>query len=330
MSAARLSILLLALLLLAMAAGLMIGTVPVSLGDLLGGTSGAEHNAAHIIALDIRLPRVVAAALTGLALGASGAGFQGLLRNPLAEPGVMGTSACAALAATGVAYFGLADALPFAMPLAAIAGAIAATALVAATALRQRGIASMILIGVSLTAIAGAVMALFINLAPNPFSLSDLINWTAGSVANRDWPEIGLAAPFILAGTAILWMVRRDFSALAFGEEVAFALGVNLTRSRIAVIIGAGLATGGAVSLAGMIGFAGLIAPHMVKRFVGHDAGATILPASLAGALLLVVADTVIRLIPWGNELHLGTLAALIGAPLFALLAVRSGNVRHV
>lgn len=313
-------------LLLACLASIAVGPVMLPFTGIAGGRI---EPAAATILFDIRLPRTAAAAIAGLALGMSGAAMQGLLRNPLAEPGVMGVSASAATAATAVIYFGLAAGVAWAVPIASLAGALAATAFLTIAGLRTRGIATLILIGIALSAFAGAVMALFVNLAPNPFSLSDLINWTAGSVANRDRDDIALALPFILVGCLLLMRVRRSLALLVLGEESAHALGVDLMRVRIAVVIGTGIATGGAVALAGMIGFVGLIAPHMVRGFVRHDAGRTLVPAGLAGALLLVIGDMIIRVWPWGNELHLGTLAALVGAPLFLLIALKHGTVRH-
>lgn len=329
MTGYRISLWLALLLAIAVLISLASGPLPLTPTDLLNAAFGRGSAETTTILLDVRLPRTVAAALAGLALGASGAAMQGLLRNPLAEPGVMGVSASAALAATCCVYFGLATVSPLLVPMASLAGAMAATAIVAGAASRLRGIASLILIGVAISAVAGALMALLVNLAPNPFSLSDLINWTAGSVANRDWTDSGMALPFIASGLAVLIAARRSLSALALGEEAAHGLGVDLHRTRLLVIVGTGLATGGAVALAGMIGFVGLIGPHMVRAAVGYDAGRTIMPSALAGAALLVVADFAIRLIPTANELHLGTLAALIGAPLFGLIAMRMGTVRH-
>ncbi len=324
----RVVALLAGLLLVAVLAAVAIGPVALSPAALLSGLTGHDVMASSIL-FEVRLPRTLAAALAGLALGASGAAMQGLLRNPLAEPGVMGVSASAATAATASIYFGLAATWPWVVPLASLGGALAATALIAGASLRLRGVATLILVGVALSSLAGAVMALFVNLAPNPFSLSDLINWTAGSVANRDWDDIATALPFIASGMAVLFATQGSLTALAFGEEAAHGMGVDLRRSRILVIVGTGLATGGAVALAGMIGFVGLVAPHMVRGFVGHDPGRAVLPAALAGACLLVIADVAIRLFPWGNELHLGTLAALIGAPMFVAIALRLGTVRH-
>jgi iron complex transport system permease protein len=305
------------------------GSFQLDLSDLLMALAGQGPADAIAIARDIRLPRIVAAALAGLALGASGAAMQGLLRNPLAEPGTMGVSATAALFATATVYFGFADIARWIMPVTAIAGAVIATALIAISAVRLRGVGSMILLGVALSALAGAVMALFVNLAPNPFSLSDLINWTAGSVANRDWMHVAIAAPSIVAGVVLLMATRRALTALLFGEDLAASVGVDLPRTRLLLVIGTGLATGGAVAIAGMVGFVGLIAPHMVRAAVGHDAGRLVLPSALAAATMLVAADWAIRVLPWGPDLHLGTLTALIGAPLFAWVAWRAGNLRN-
>jgi iron complex transport system permease protein len=317
-----------ALLLIVLLLSVISGPVPVDATRLWAGLSGSDA-VAQTILLDIRLPRAAAAMIAGMALGAGGAAIQGLLRNPLADPGVMGISACAATAATGSVYFGLAAAMPWVVPLASTAGALFATFIVALAAIRLRGVASLILLGVALSSMAGAGMALFVNLAPNPFSLSDLINWTAGSVANRDWAAIGLSLPLVILGLILIALARRSLSALTLGEEAAHALGVDLKRNRLLVVLGTGIATGGAVAIAGIVGFVGLVAPHMVRGAVNHDAGVLILPSALVGGLLLVVADMLIRLFPWGNELHLGTLAALIGAPVFALIALRVGTVRH-
>lgn len=316
-------------LLIACLASIAIGPVLLPLAGLARLLGEHGDPAIATILFDIRLPRTLAAAIAGAALGISGAAMQGLLRNPLAEPGVMGVSASAATAATAVIYFGIAPFAAWAVPIASLGGALMATAFLTLAGLRTRGIATLILIGIALSAFAGALMALFVNLAPNPFSLSDLINWTAGSVANRDTDDIAIALPFILTGCALLLSVQRPLGLLVLGEESAHALGVDLMRVRTVVVLGTGLATGGAVALAGMIGFVGLVAPHMVRAFVGHDAGRTLLPAALAGALLLVVGDVIIRVWPWGNELHLGTLAALVGAPLFLLIALKHGTIRH-
>ena len=166
-------------------------------------------------------------------------------------------------------------------------------------------------------------MSLLLNLAPNPFTLSDMMNWMMGSVANRSMEDLLLAAPFLLVGTFALGVAAPGLQALTLGEEAASAIGLDVGRSRLWVVLGAGLLTGAAVSVAGAVGFVGIIAPHVVRPFVGHDPTRTLLPAALLGGLVLVLADLIARLAPTSQELKLGVVAALIGAPIFIWIAVR-------
>jgi iron complex transport system permease protein len=209
------------------------------------------------------------------------------------------------------------------LPGASILGALAATFLLAALAPRVGSVVTLILIGVALSSVMGAIMMLMLNLAPNPFSLADMINWTMGSVANRSFLDIAVASPFWLIGFGLLMWVRGGLVALGFGEEGARAIGVNTARISALVVLGAGLMTGAAVSIAGAIGFVGIVAPHLVRPLVGHDPGRAILPSALLGGALLVVADVVARLIPSAQELKLGVIVALIGAPIFVSIALR-------
>lgn len=310
-------------------AAILLGPIAIDPVAAVQAIFGQGNPAVRTILVDIRLPRAVAALLAGSALGISGAALQALLRNPLAEPGVLGVSASATTAATAAIYFGLTSLGAWVVPLASLAGALGATIILTGAAMRLRGVASLLLLGIALTAFAGAVMALFVNLAPNPFSLSDLINWTAGSVANRDWNDCATSAPFILGGILVLLTQRRHLSLLLLGDEAAFSHGLDLRRTRLAIVIGTGLATAGSVALAGMIGFVGLVAPHAVRFFLRQDAGASLIPAAIMGGMLTLIADIGVRIFPWGNALHLGTIAALVGAPIFVLLVLRWGNVRH-
>ncbi len=301
-----------------------LGSTPMAADRVLAALFGGGQAGDAIIIWQIRLPRALAALTVGFALGISGAALQGLLRNPLAEPGVLGVSASAALGATFVLYWGLAGAA-FMVPIAAILGALAATSLIALAALKTRSVVTLILIGVGLSSFAGAAMSLLMNFAPNPFALSDMVNWMLGSVSNRSLNDLTLAAPFMALGVGILVFSRRGLSALTLGEEAAEGLGLDLKRQRLLVVIGAGLATGAAVSLAGAIGFVGIIAPHAVRPFVRHDPALTLLPAGLLGGLLLIVADIAVRLLPTTSELKLGVVAALIGAPAFVWIAMQRG-----
>jgi iron complex transport system permease protein len=304
-----------------MFAALLIGASPLSLGDALTALFGVGEAGARVIIWEIRLPRALAAFLVGAALGASGAALQGLLRNPLAEPGVLGVSATAALFATAAIYYGVAALFPLAMPIAAIVGALIAVAALAVFAARGANVVTLILVGVGLSSFAGALMALLLNFAPNPFALSDMVSWMLGSVANRSLRDIAFAGPFLAAGLSILWLSRRGLSALTLGEEAAAGIGLDLSRARLAIIAGAGLATGASVALAGAVGFVGIVAAHIVRPLVAHDPARTLLPAALLAGLILVVADVIVRVLPIEGELRLGVVAALIGAPAFVAIA---------
>ena len=309
--------------LLAIFGACLLGSTPLSVDRVILAFFGGADAGDRLVIWSIRLPRALAAFLVGAALGLSGAALQGLLRNPLAEPGVLGVSATASLAATFSLYYGLVALNPWILPISAIIGALAATVLLTLAAIRTQSVVTLILIGVGLSSFAGALMSLLMNLAPNPFSLSDMINWTLGSVANRSFSEIGFALPFLLAGTVILLLSRRGLSALTLGEEAASGVGLNLRHQRILTVLGAGLATGASVALAGAIGFVGIVAPHIVRPFVGHDPARSLIPSALLAGLILVIADIGVRLIPTTNELKLGVVAALLGAPVFVWIAMQ-------
>lgn len=311
----------------ALFAACLLGSTPMEAERVLAALLGFGDASDRLVVLQIRLPRALAAFAVGAALGASGAALQGLLRNPLAEPGVLGISAVASLGATGALYWGFAAVSTWIMPAAAIAGAFAGTALIALAALRTASAVTLILIGVGLASFAGAAMNLMMNLAPNPFSLADMINWMLGSVENRSFPDLAFAAPFLIAGFGVLFASRRGLSALTLGEEAASGVGLNLRRQRIAVVLGTGLATGAAVSLAGVIGFVGIVAPHIVRPMVDHDPARSLLPSALLAGLILVLADIGVRLVPTVSELKLGVVAALVGAPAFIWIAMQRRTV---
>jgi iron complex transport system permease protein len=274
----------------------------------------------------LRAPRAVAAALVGAALGLAGAAMQGLLRNPLADPGVLGVSAFSALGAAAVIAGGLALAIPGAIELAALAGALIAGALVVFLAARFRQPETLILFGVALSAMGGALVALVFNLSPSPIATNEVLNWLLGSVANRDWGDLAAAAVPAGAGVALVGYAGRGLRMLTLGEETAALSGLPMARLRGAAVAGAALLTGAAVAVAGVIGFVGLAAPHLVRGAVSDDPARTLAPSALAGAILLVAADLVARLLPTDEELKLGVVTALFGAPLFALVAWRASR----
>ena len=304
-------------------AACLLGSTPLPPDRVFAAFLGGADAGDRLVVWTIRFPRALAAFLVGAALGLSGAALQGLLRNPLAEPGVLGVSATASLAATFSLYYGLVAFSPWILPLAAITGALAATALLALAAIRTRSVVTLILIGVGLSSFAGALMSLLLNIAPNPFSLSDMISWMLGSVANRSFDEIILALPILIAGSAILLATRRGLSALTLGEEAASGVGLNLRNQRIFTVLGAGLATGASVALAGASGFVGIVAPHLVRPLVNHDPARSLIPSALLAGLILVIADIGVRIIPTTNELKLGVVAALLGAPVFVWIAMQ-------
>lgn len=322
----KLTLILIALSILAVVLACGIGSTPMSGPRLLAALSGQGPAGDSLVIWQIRFPRAAAAYLVGAALGISGAALQGLLRNPLAEPGVLGVSAFASLGATLAIFYGWTTLGPFTLPVSAILGALFATTVIAIAAIKTSSVVTLILVGVGLSSFAGAFMSLILNFAPNPFTLSDLVNWTLGSVANRSFDDIGFAAPFLLIGIVILMSSRRGLSALTLGEEAASGIGLNLTRQRLYVVLGAGLATGAAVSLAGAIGFVGIVAPHIVRPWVANDPARALLPSALLAGLFLVLADIGVRILPTQSELKLGVVAALIGAPAFIWIAVKRQN----
>ena len=306
-------------------ASCFLGSTAMSADRVIGTLFGSGSLSDELIIWSIRMPRALSAFTVGLALGVSGAALQGLLRNPLAEPGVLGVSACSALTATCTLYFGAVAISPWILPIAAIAGALLATTCLAIAAMYSRSVVSLILVGIGLSSFAGSLMSLLLNFAPNPFSLSDMINWMLGSVANRSFDDIMLSFPFILLGLVILYLSRKGLGLLTLGEEMAFGAGLDIKRNRLLIVLGTGLATGGAVALAGVIGFVGIVAPHLIRPLVDHDPAKTILPAGLLAGLMVMLADITIRLLPTMNELKLGVATALIGAPVFILIAVTRG-----
>ena len=280
---------------------------------------------ATIILAELRLPRGVLAIVVGAGLGGAGAAMQGYLRNPLADPGLFGIAPGAALGAV-LAIAAGATAI-YALPLAALAGAGGAMALLGVIAGRAAGLALFTLAGMMLASLAGALTSLVISLAPNPFALSEIVTWLMGALTDRGWREVWLAAPPTLLGLVILWRNGRSLDALTLGEAAARSLGVEPARLQWAMILGVGLTVGAGVAVAGIIGFVGLMVPHLVRRFTDRRPSALIVPSALAGALLLLVADALCRVIPLATELRLGIALSLLGAPFFLalLLQMRRG-----
>jgi iron complex transport system permease protein len=281
-----------------------------------------RHGLGLLILTDLRLPRAVLAVLAGGTLGLCGAVMQGLTRNPLAEPGLLGVSAGAALGAVIAIYFGFAASFLFAGPLMGVAGALLASGLTVAL-WRGGGTLALILAGAAVSSLAGALIAVALNLAPNPYAAYEIMTWLLGSLADRSWSQVLLVLPFIAAGAAMLAFTGRALDALSLGEAQAQSLGVNLDRLRLLVVLGTALSVGAVTAVTGAIGFIGLVAPHLVRPFVRYQPGRILLPASLLGALLLLAADIATRLVHTEPELKLGVFTSLIGAPFFFWLVLR-------
>tara|TARA_R110000787_G_scaffold36699_4_gene93503 strand:- start:378 stop:1361 length:984 start_codon:yes stop_codon:yes gene_type:complete len=304
----------------------LVGSANLGLQATLSALMGHGTEAARIIVWEIRMPRAVAAFGVGAALGLSGAGLQGLLQNPLAGPGVLGVSAFASLGAVIAIYFGLAAAGSFAVPLAAILFSALAVALLLFASGRGASTVTLLLVGIGLSSLAGALTSLALNLAPNPYSLSDLINWMLGSVANRSWMDVGIALPAWVLGAVAVIMAGPSLRALSLGEETAATLGANPARARLLIIVGTSLLAGASVAVAGTIGFVGMVAPHIVRPLVKHDPQRVLVPSALVAGAMLLGADVLIRVLPFAQELKLGVAAALFGAPVFIWIAARLGG----
>ncbi|EGF90650.1 hmuU [Asticcacaulis biprosthecium C19] len=303
---------------------MLLGDVPLSLhawGDALvhPGSLGAE------VVWGIRLPRNLTAVGVGAMLGMSGALMQGLLRNPLAEPGLLGVSAGAGLAASIAIVFGL-GLIPFVVEGFAMAGATGVALLLLLFVQRFPQRQALILLGVGLSALCGALMALVFNLSPSPVTTAEILSWTMGSVQNRSWFDVLLTAFGLVVVSALSLHLGRGLRFLTLGEETARSMGVDMTRLTQTIVVGSSLLAGLAVAVAGVIGFVGLASPHLIRALGIKDPYRLIWPSALAGGLMVLIADGCVRLIPASGELRLGVLTSLIGAPLFAVLAYRSAR----
>ncbi|HMM75266.1 MAG TPA: iron ABC transporter permease [Gammaproteobacteria bacterium] len=318
----RIAALQIAAVLCALLVSLAVGAASIPLDTLLAAPFGGDGDA-WLILREVRLPRALLALAIGAGLGTSGAALQALLRNPLAEPGVVGISSTAALGAVLAFYTGLSLRLPLALPLGGLAGALAGTLLMLRLTRGTGASLALILAGVALTTFASAGTSLVLSLAPNPYAAYEIIFWLMGSLADRSLTHVALAVPFILAGLALLLHAARDLEALALGEDSARSLGVDVARLRLAVVVGTALAVGPGVAVAGFIGFVGLLVPHALRPFVGSRPARLLPQSALGGALATLIADIACRLVPTLGELKLGIVTALLGAPFFLWLLTR-------
>ncbi|EIE49922.1 ABC transporter permease [Salipiger aestuarii] len=309
-----------ALVIALLAASLSIGYAPIPLGALFGA-----GDALHVMVMQqIRLPRSALAALVGAALGLSGAAMQGYLRNPLAEPGLIGVSGSAALGAVIALQTGLAGVYGMALPLMALLFAAGAVGLILLLAGPRGGSLTLILAGIAVSALAGALTSLTLNLSSNPYATFEIVFWMMGSVADRSLDHLALAAPLVAVGSAALLTTGRGLDALTLGEDAAEALGISLIRLRLSLLLGTAAAVGAATAVAGAVGFVGLVVPHLLRPVCGARPSRLLWASALGGAAMVLSADIAVRLILPDRDLKLGVVMAILGAPLFLHLIYRT------
>ncbi|WP_394659367.1 FecCD family ABC transporter permease [uncultured Novosphingobium sp.] len=324
---AILSLILAMLAIMAALASLLLGPVTLGFGRIAATILGQGDPLATAIVLELRLPRALLGLGVGGILGLAGAAMQGFLRNPLAEPSVLGTSNAASLGAVAALYFGLYAWHPLALPVLAIVSALASLALLALLAGRLESALTLILAGIAIGTLATAGVSLALNLSPNPFAAMEIATWLLGSLENRSYDHVAVAFPCIVTGAILLMWDGRALDALTLGEDGAKALGVDLGRTRLRLLLGIAIGVGGAVAVSGAIGFIGLIVPHLVRPLTDRSPSAILLPSALAGAALLTCADIAVRLIPTSSELKLGVVTAFLGVPVFLLHLLRERRV---
>jgi iron complex transport system permease protein len=287
-----------------------------------GFTVAGSAEARRMILLEVRLPRALLGFMVGGTLGLAGAVLQGYLRNPLAEPGILGISGGAALGAVIAIHSGLAQVVALALPLAGLTGAAIATLALTVLAGRGTGSVTLILAGVAVSSLAAALTSLALNLAPNPFAASEMLYWLMGSLTDRSLTHVWLAAPLMAIGCLLLAATARDLDALSLGEAAAQNLGVDPTRLRWVVVSGTALSVGAATAVCGAISFVGLMVPHLLRPLTSGEPGQLLLPSFLGGAALVLLADVALRILSPMGDLRLGVLTALIGAPFFLWLVL--------
>ena len=306
------------------ALSLTVGPAAIAFGDSIAALFSGGGEEIVLIMREIRLPRALLGLMIGATLGLSGAALQGWLRNPLAEPGLLGISASASLGAVLAIYTGLSAVFPLGLPLAALAGAVGAVFVVQAMAGIGRGTLTIILAGVAVSSFAAAMTSLALNLSPNPFAAMEIMFWMMGSLTDRSMVHVWLAAPFIVLGWAMLAMLGRGLDALTLGADAAASMGIDLKRVQFLAVFGTAACVGAATAVAGAIAFVGLVVPHILRP-LGGGRPSRLLPASaLGGACVQLAADILVRLIAPGRDLKLGVLTAIVGAPFFLWLVWRT------
>ncbi|RDL47053.1 Fe(3+) dicitrate transport system permease protein FecD [Ensifer sp. M14] len=303
---------------------LTVGPADVGPWQGIAGLFTGDDSLIGLVMREIRLPRALLGLMIGATLGLSGAALQGYLRNPLAEPGLIGVSASASLGAVIAIYTGLSALLPLALPLMALAGALCAVLVVRLMAGADARPLSVILAGVAVSTFAGAMTSLALNLSPNPFAALEIMFWMLGSLTDRSMTHVWLSAPFMLVGWLMLASLGRALDALTLGHETAASMGVDMKRVQRLAVIGTAASVGAATAVAGAIGFVGLVVPHLLRPLVGARPSRLLFASALGGAALLLAADILVRVVASGRDLKLGVLTAVVGAPFFLVLVMRA------
>lgn len=302
---------------------LTVGPAAIAFSDSIKALLSDKGDAIALIMREIRLPRALLGLMIGATLGLSGAALQGYLRNPLAEPGLIGVSASASLGAVLAIYSGLTIVFPLALPLSALLAAMLAVVVVQALAGRRSNTLTIILAGVAVSSLAGAMTSLALNLSPNPFAALEIMFWMLGSLTDRSMTHVWLAAPFMLAGWVLLLMLGRALDALTLGADTAASMGIDVRRVQQLAVLGTASSVGAATAVAGAIGFVGLVVPHLLRPLVGARPSRLLPASALGGAAVVLAADILVRLVAPGRDLKLGVLTAIVGAPFFLWLVYR-------
>jgi len=317
---------LLVLLSIAIVLGVRFGSVSFASGDVVGALAGRGDQATRDIVVQIRLPRVMLAILIGGGLAIAGSTFQALLRNPLAEPYILGISGGASVGAVIVLAFGLAAAGSWVLPLAAFAGALLAIVIVfrvASATGRAMDVRVLLLAGVVVAAFFSACIAFILSVS-SARTVQSAMLWIMGSLAAADWRGVTVTAAYTIPATLLLLSLARPLNLMAIGEETAYYLGADVEGVKRLALAVAALITASGVAVAGVIGFVGLVVPHAVRLLVGSDHRALLPLSFLGGATFLTLADLVARLARAPTEIPIGVITAFVGVPFFLVLLRRS------
>ena len=315
----------LAILCLILAAiSLTVGPAQISVTESLTALFHNDEGPLTMVMREIRLPRTILAFIVGSGLGLAGAAMQGYLRNPLAEPGLIGVSASAALGAVIAIQTGLSVSYALGLPLMALLGAVIGVFLVMLLAGSRGNSITLILAGIAISALAAAFTSLALNLSPNPYAANEIIFWMMGSLADRSMTHVGISLPFVIIGAIMLFTIAKGLDALTLGEDAASALGINLKQLRFLLVLGTASIVGAITAVAGAISFVGLVIPHILRPLVGAKPSRLLWASALGGGAMVLAADIAVRVILPTEDLKLGVITAILGAPLFLHLIYKT------